>query len=184
MPSLATVAELKDYAKKLNFDAGGEALLQRYLYAAEDVVSKYLGFAPAAATYTHTFYGDGKPYITLRAPVNGTITSITIDSVAQTVSDWTVDGETITNKYGNPLAVGSLAVVVYSGGYATVPDAIIVVILEIATLKMMGSGEGIGLQGTSFDNGQTRTFTNYTNYSKYLEPLANLRIARLERKTP
>jgi len=182
--SIVTVAQFKIYAKLGDSDTGGELQYQEFLDAAEAIVAEYLGYAPAAASLTQTYFGDGKPYINLRAPVNGSVTSITIDGVAQTVGDWLVDFERITNKYGNPLGVGSLAVVAYSGGFATIPALITLVIKRIATLMSMETGERIGVSSQSFDGGNTRSFINYTNYAKYLASLASLRVDRIERKAP
>jgi uncharacterized repeat protein (TIGR02543 family) len=192
LSSIVTIAEFKGYATKANGDATFEALLQTYLDAAEAEVVRYLGFHPASASYSHTFYGDGKNYITLRAPVI-TLTSITIDSVAEDTSEWTINRETITNDEGDIFSLGSEAVVVYIGGITSPATtrqealdwaAIKLAIMRIAALMEMEAGEAIGLTGTSFDGGNSRTFTNYTNYAKYLAPLASLRIARLERLAP
>ena len=182
--SIVTVAQFKSFANIADGDTARELVYQVLLDSAEALVSDYLGYAPAATSYTHTFFGDGKPYINLRAPVNGTITSITINSVAQTVADWLVDFERITNKYGNILSVGSFAAVVYSGGFATIPALVTWTIMRLVSLMIAESGGGIGLSSQSFDGGNTRNFVNYANYAKYLAPLASLRVDRIERKYP
>lgn len=182
MASIVTVAQLKSYSNKADGDTTREALYQTFIDAAETVVADYLGFSPASASYTHTFFGDGKPYLTLRAPVL-TLTSVTVGGVSKTVSDFVIDRATITEKNGNPFPVGAVISVVYTGGYTTVPAAIILTILRIATLLTMEAGENIGVTGQSFDGGNTRTFITYTNFSKYLSMIAGLRVVRLERKT-
>jgi hypothetical protein len=182
--SLVTVAQFKAYAKKLEGDAAVEALYQTYIDAAEDVVSTYIGFSPASAAYTHTLYGDGFPYLNLKSKPITVLSSVSVNGVAQTVADFTIDGETIVNKYGNAFPVGSVIVATYTAGYATVPASIINAVLQIASLKSMEAGENIGVSSASFDGGNTRSFISYTNYDKYLQAIDNYRLLKLGRLTP
>lgn len=183
--SLVTVAQLKAYARKADADTAGEALYQVYLDRAEALVVKRLGYAPASASRTETLYGDGKPYLDVAAPIIS-LTSITIDGVAETLADWTIDGSTLTRTSGEAVPVGSVAVVVYSGGWATIPPTIIGVILELATMMLMRSGENIGVNSRSFDGGDSRVFANLKDYEPYLADLdkAGLCVRRLKRTAP
>jgi membrane-associated protease RseP (regulator of RpoE activity) len=180
---ILTLAEFKKYAKKMDEDATGEALYQAYLDAAESVVSDFLSYPIAQDTYTHTFYGDGKPYLALKAqPV--VLASVTVGGVARSLSNIAVEDEIITDTTGNPFPVGSLIVVVYDGGFDTIPGIVKVTVLEIAALLSMEAGENIGVTGTSFDGGNTRNFINYTKFDKYLQKLERYRIRRLPRMRP
>lgn len=181
--SIVTVAEFKTYAKKMDADAPMEALYQTFVDAAEDVVAEFLTYSPAEDGYVHTFFGDGKPYLALRArPV--TLTELTVDGIAQNVADLVADEEIITNKYGVVFPVGSVIIATYTGGFPTVPGVIKIVILEIASLLSMEAGDNIGVSSTSFDGGNTRNFVNYTNFDKYLAKLERYRIRTLPRMRP
>lgn len=181
--SIVTVAEFKKYANKRDEDSTGEALYASYVDAAESVVTDFLGYAPAEDSYTHTFYGDGVPYLALKArPVE--LLSVSVGGVAKDIASFLVEEEIITHSGGDVFPVGSLVVVSYLGGWATVPGLIKVTILEIAALLAMEAGENIGVSGTSFDGGNTRTFINYTNFDKYLAKLTKYRVVRLPRMRP
>lgn len=181
--SMVTVAQLKAYANKLDGDTARETLFQTFIDSAEAVVAEFLGYSPPTASYTHSFFGDGKSYLTLRAPVIS-LTSVTVDGVSRTVSDFLIDGAVITEKNGVLFPSGSLVVVAYSGGFASVPTIILLTVLRIATLLTMEAGENIGVTGQSFDGGNSRTFITYTNFSKYLSAIpASYRIVRLGRTT-
>ena len=181
--SIVSAAQFKAYARKADGDPTIEGLYQMFLDSAEAIVSDYLGYAPASAAYTHTFFGNGKFYLTLRAPII-TITSITVAGVSKTVADFLIDFETITEKNGNPFPLGSLVVIVYQGGWTTIPQQVSEAILDIASLKSMKTGEQLGVSSQSFDGGNTRNFINYTNFEKFLAPLNSIRIDRIERRWP
>jgi hypothetical protein len=181
--SVVSVAEFKKYAKKMDDDATGEALYQDYIDAAETVVSDYLAYSPAKDTYAHSFYGDGKPYLQLKAkPVE--LATITVNGVAWDIAEYIADGEVITNKAGAQFPVGSLIVVGYDGGYDTIPGIVKITILQIAALLSMEAGENIGVTSVAFDGGNTRNFINYTRFDKYLHKLERMRIRRLPRTAP
>jgi hypothetical protein len=180
--SLATVDQFKAYARKAD-EAEGAALYQVFLDAAEAIVVDYLGYSPAAAAYAHTFFGDGKPYLSLRAPIIS-LDSLTVDGTARAVVDFVIDGAMITDKTGARFTAGAVIVAGYHGGFATVPGLVVLTVLRIAALLSVEAGENIGVTSQSFDGGNSRSFLNYTNFDKYLKPLAGLRVIRLERKAP
>lgn len=182
--SIVTVAEFKKYAKKMDDDATGEALYQTYIDAAESIVTDFLAYSLPSATYTHTFYGDNKPYIALKAKPVTSVTSVTVDGVAKTLSNIVTEDEIITDKTGAVFPVGSITTVVYVAGYTTIPGIFDVTILEIAALLSMEAGENIGVSSTSFDGGNTRSFISYTKFDKYLQKLERYRIKRLTRMFP
>ena len=181
--SIVTVATFKKYAKKADDDTVGEALYQSFVDAAESVVEDFLSYSPALTARTDTFYGDGKKYLALKAkPV--TLGTVTVDGVTRLVADFAVEDEVITDITGDVFPEGSVVVVGYIAGYTTVPGIIQVVILEIASLLSMEAGDQIGVNSTTYDGGNTRTFVNYTNFSKYLAKIEKYRIRRLPRSYP
>lgn len=183
--SIVTVAQFKAYAKKLDGDATVETLYQEYIDSAEAAVADYLGYSPASATYTaQSIYGDGRSYLRLRARPITALTTLTVDGASKTVGNYTIDGETITEKYGNPFPVGSVVVATYTAGYATVPAPITIAIKQIASLLSMEAGENIGVSSTTFDGGNTRSFINYTNFDKYLKNLDQYKLLKLGRLMP
>lgn len=180
--SIATLAELKAYTNVADGDAAGEALYQVYLDAADQVVTDYLGYAPAQASYSHSFFGDGRPYLQLRAPIV-TLTSVTVDGATRSLADFIIEDEIITDRNGALFPEGSVVAVAYSGGFTSVPAAIKLATLRIAALMVSESRGNIGVNSVSMDGGNTRSFQNLKDYAPYLAPLASLRIVRLERKT-
>lgn len=178
--SIATVAELKAFARKADSDATGEALYQLFLDSAEAVIVDYLGYSPASAIYSHTFYGDGKVYLYLRAPII-TLDTLTVDGVSKTVGNYSIDSNQIAEINGNPFGIGSIIVAGYHGGYSTVPGAIKHTELQIASLMTMEQGDNIGTSGSSFDGGNSRTFISYTNFGKYLASLAQYAVTVIPR---
>jgi hypothetical protein len=181
--SIVTVEEFKKYANKRAEDTAGEELYGYYVEAAAAVVSDFLGFSPEYNDYVHSFYGDGVPYLALKArPVE--LASVTVAGLARTISDFIVEDEIITEKNGVVFPTGALVIVRYAGGWDEIPGIIKVTILEIAALFAMEAGENIGVTGTSFDSGSTRTFTNYTRFDKYLHKLTKYRVVRLPRMRP
>lgn len=183
--SMVTTAEFKKYSKKMEEDVAGEALYQAYIDAAESILQAFLSYNPAAATYTgQLYYGDGKPYLQLKAKPITALTAVSVDGVSRTVGDFSVDQEMIIEKTGVVFPVGSTVLVTYTAGYSPIPGIVKIVILEIATLLSMEAGENIGVSSTSFDGGNTRSFINYTDFKKYLRKVEHLRISRLPRTAP
>jgi len=178
--SIVTVAQLKAYSHKADADTSGEALYQIFIGSSETIVNDYIGYVPTLATYTETYYGDGKTYLDLTAPVRS-IASILVNGEAKTVSDFVINKCRITEKNGNPFNVGDTIAIIYAGGYATIPDAYILTVLRIATLLTMEAGENVGVTSQTFDGGNTRTFISYTNFTKYLSLVASMRNGRIRR---
>ncbi len=180
---IVTVAEFKKYASKRDDDATGESLYLAYIEAAQSVVEDYLGYSPEETDYSHSFFGDGASYLALKArPV--VLASITVDGEAKDIADFITEGEVITNVDNEAFGIGSIVVVNYTGGWSPIPGIIKITTLEIAALFAMEAGENIGVTGTTFDGGNTRTFINYTNFGKYLQKIGKYRIMRLPRMKP
>ena len=180
---LVTLATWKVYARKADGDATLEALYQTFVDSAEQIVKDYLGYNPASQTYTsESYYGSGTSSLTLKAKPITAIASITVNGVARTVADYTIDGERITNKNGEIFGRADLIVITYTAGYATNDTRLGLIILtcmDIASLLSMNAGDNIGVTSVTMDGGNSRTFVNYNNFSKQLSRLASLRLARL-----
>lgn len=177
--SYVQLAIWKKYAKKQEDDAAGEALYQQYIDAAENIVADYLSYSPASASYTHTLTGSGRSSIQLKAKPVTALTSVTVDGVARNVADFSLDDERITDTTGAVFARGSTIVVEYTAGWSTVPALIQMAAMEIASLLSLQAGENIGVNSTTFDGGNTRSFLNYTSFEKYLRPLSRYKVVRL-----
>lgn len=182
--SLVTVEQFKAYAKKPDSDSTGEELYQTYIDAAEAMVKDFLSFDFVTQTYTAVYFGDGKPYLQLRAKPVTEITSISVNGATWSSTDFIADGETIVNKNGVPFPVGAVVAVVFKAGFAAVPATILLTILRITALLSMEGGENIGVSSTSFDGGSTRSFVNYTSFDKYLAVLEPYRVRWLGRRAP
>ena len=180
---LVTLATWKVYAKKADGDATLEALYQTFVDSAEQIVKDYLGYNPASQTYTsETYMGSGLSSLVLRAKPITAIASITVNGVAKTVGDYLIDGERITNKYGEIFGTGDVIVVTYTAGLSSGDTRLGLVILtcmDIASLLSQNAGDNIGVTSVTMDGGASRTFVNYNDFRKQLSRLASLRLARL-----
>ena len=177
--SYVLLATFKKYATKREEDATGEALYQEFIDAAENIVEEHLSYTPVSTAYTHTLGGSGKSTLQLKAKPITTLTSVTIDGASRNVADFSTEDENLTDKTGAIFSASSTIVVAYTAGWATIPAIICLTVKRIASLLSMEAGENIGVTGTSFDGGSSRTFINYTNYSKYLAAISNYRVVRL-----
>jgi len=175
---MVILATWKRYAKKM--EDTDDVLYQLYVDAAEKIVTDYLGYEPTFQQYTHSFLGEGKIYLQLKAKPIAILTSVTVDGVAKTISDFTIDEEFITEKNGNPFPAGSTVVVEYTAGNVTITQGILMVCMQIASLLSMQAGENIGVSSVTFDGGNTRSFVNYADFSKQLAAIKSYRIARFK----
>jgi hypothetical protein len=170
-----TTAQLEEYTGNVETST----LKAVYISAAEDIIKDYLGYDPTSKTYTHYFSGISDYRLYLNAQPITTLTSLTIDDVAQTVSNFILDGESIYNKnFDESFTEGSNNIkVVYIAGYSSLPGVIQLTTLRIAALLMQEANGNIGISGKSFSD-NSRSFINYADFKKYLKPLDNLRIVR------
>ena len=166
--SYLTIAEFKAYAVKSDADAAVEALYQVYLDTAEKIVEDYLGYSPESQEYTHKFTGDGTSELQLKAKPVTEIDSISIDSVAQTVTDFETEDEMLINSDDVAFPDGAKVIVTYTAGYTTIPPAIRMTALQIASALAEGAGGNVAVTSKTMDGGNSRTFVNYTNYDRFL----------------
>jgi len=171
-----TTAQLEEYT-------GNEetsTLKAVYISAAEDIIKDYIGYDPVSKSYTEYYSGIGDYRLYLNAQPISVLTSVTIDDVAKTVSDFTLDSDSIFDKdLENVFTEGVNNIkVVYVAGYATIPGIIQLTTLRIASLLLQEQGGNIGITGKAFGD-NSRSFINYSDYKKYLKPLDSLRIIRI-----
>lgn len=182
--SIISVAEFKAWAKKHDGDPAVETLYQEIIDAAEDIVSLHLGYSPQAADYAHTFFGDGKCYLQLKAQPINSITSISVDGVVKDPTAFSWDRETIVEKAGELFPEGSVIVVTYNAGFSAIPALIKLVIKEIASKHSAEIGENNAVSSVSYDGGNTRSFINYSDFRKELGKIEGYRIRALRREFP
>lgn len=94
-----------------------------------ELIDAYLGRIMVSASHTQTAYKVQSEYLQLRNYPATTLTSITIDGVVQTLSDYDLLEDT-GELYGDFVA-GDLNVIVYTGGYSTNPPIVDEVFLMI-----------------------------------------------------
>jgi hypothetical protein len=184
---LCTLATWKVYAKKTDGDATAqgvalEALYQVFLDSAEQIVREYLGYDPASQTYTsQAYWGNGSSSIVLKAKPITDLSSISINGVADSVGDWLIDGERLTEKSGAIYSKADAFLVTFTAGLAAgaALNLVILTCMDIASLLSQNMGDNIGVSSVSLDGGNSRTFINYNNFEKQLARLANLKLARL-----
>jgi hypothetical protein len=130
MADLVTEAEVTtlwpEFPTKVE-DADARALL---ITAASDWVERYCQREFTQATVTETISPAGVARLILRRPPVTSITSVTLDDTALAATEYVLDPDGMTLWRGEagsgrrrsawPAGVGSL-VVVYVGGYATIP---------------------------------------------------------------
>jgi len=92
-----------------------------------------------AQAFTETHDGNGKPDLRVRNPPIVTLTSITIDAVAQTLADLKVYSGSNEGKIYHSKSLFSLGrrniIVAYSGGFSTLPGEIMEVAIEMAWFR-------------------------------------------------
>ena len=185
---LVTLATWKVYARKAAGDSSAEglaleALYQMFLDSAEQIAKDYLGYDPASQTYTsQTYYGSGTSSLTLKAKPITALSSLSVNGVSKTVSDYTIDGERITNKNGEIFGRSDIIVITFTAGLSagdTRLGLVILTCMDIASLLSQNAGDNIGVSSVTMDGGASRTFVNYNDFRKQLSRLASLRLARL-----
>jgi hypothetical protein len=160
---IVTVEEFQEYTQDFN----DSTLTETIIKAAQEIVENYIGYKLEAADYEEK-KDFTRGYIAVEHPV------IEINSLL-------VDGQAATGtSRGNIIKLddyqAGTAEVEYSGGLDPVPDIIRLVVLQIATLKLMETGKKIGVTGIQNPDGAGSTFINYTNFDKYLQNLKQYRI--------
>lgn len=156
-----------------------DAVLQRVLDRATQIIDTYLGFGftLSGAVGTRVVYGDGTDYLEPPAFVSGSVTGVTVPTGYTAPAYTVVDGvlivtrdsllggmyaaETIAGRLYNPIG-GWLAGVPYTiaatFGYSAIPTDIVEACLEIAVdlwrFKDAGSIKAVGVEGAGMVSGK------------------------------
>lgn len=156
-----TVEMLQEFSGKYPDD---ESILpQIYLDSALETVEKYLGYNPELADFSVTMMGDGGDTMALPFPVDS------ISAVSEDETEWEDFGwESVKNylkvKVGGRLMVfrkGVPYTITGQSGYEHVPSAIVLCVLQIATLLWESAGGNLAVTSTSYADTGTRQFNSF-----------------------
>lgn len=162
-----TSTDLINFSRKYidETDTDALALMTTYCNSAMDAVKKFLGYDPESKTYTSVINGDNGAMLALEAQPITSITAFSIDGVSQDADSLKVvtnDQNYVRLKDNKFFCGGSEYSVTYVAGFATVPQLIKLVALQIASLFMESSGGNLAVNSTSFADSGSRVFNNFT----------------------
>lgn len=183
MPSFASTAELATHLQR-TFDTDETNAAQQALDLASGVIQRYTGQQLFAGTSTETFPAPrnfttlGGVLVLRQRPVTAII-SLTVDDVA---AEYTFDGPTgiVDVTLSTPIAqtVRRPTVSVdYAHGYATIPDDLKAICLEIAQ-RAFTNPEGyvqVGIGNYSHSYGSVRNGVGFMLSERHERMLAGLR---------
>lgn len=156
-----TVDMLKDFCGKHPDEESG--LPQMYLDSALESVSQYLGYDPEPSSFRMTVIGDGCDTLSFPFPVS-TVDLVSVDGVPieDTAWTWTKNylhaeqaGRRLPFKDGVAYEVSGLK------GFERVPSAIVLCVLQIASLLWESAGGNLAVTSTSYADTGTRNFTSF-----------------------
>ena len=171
--AIITVDQLTEFMGK--YPDEDATLPSLYVGAAEDCIVKYLGYSPEFAEYTDTLFGDNSTLLSVFAPI------VELKSVNGSADD--LDSYSCRkNHIRKVLDTGCLAtfskgnkyVINYTGGYETIPSAMVICALQIASLLWESAGGNLAVSSTSFADTGTRVFNNY-KIERFLESINEYR---------
>ncbi len=154
-------------------------LVGRYAAAAEETVAAYIGYSPELCGYVTERYGDGGALFELDAMPLVRITEATEDGAE-------IPPDTLGVRSRNYLErgrgrgtffFGKLYKIAYSAGFARVPDRIVNVALQVASLIWESEGGNIAVSSTSFGDNGGRVFNNF-KADRFLSDLDGYRLGR------
>lgn len=154
-----------------------ETLVEHYAKAAEEEIENYLGYSPEKKEYTTLRYGDGGTLFELDAKPLIELESISENGKELSVSQFRIkSGNYLEYSYGkNIFSKISLYSLTYIAGYEEVPQKIITVGLQIASLMWESEGGNIAVSSTSFADNGSRVFNNF-KAERFLSELAPYRL--------
>ena len=158
-----------------------DAMKERILRSAEEVVSDYLGYSPEISQRTETLSGIGSDRIYPYGYNITEVASLEIGGSVVSASDYEIHSNYIRLKTGVFPAGINNVVLTYTAGWATdsMPDIIPMTIMQIGSLLLQEAGGNIGITGKAFGE-NSRTYINYTNFDKWLAKLAKYKVFRME----
>ncbi len=140
-----------------------ETLVERYAKAAEEEIENYLGYSPEKKEYTTLRYGDNGTLFELEAKPLIELETIRENGKELPVSQFRIKSANyIEYSYGkNIFKSNALYTFIYIAGYEEVPQKIITVGLQIASLMWESEGGNIAVSSTSFSDNGSRVFNNF-----------------------
>lgn len=173
-----TADDLINFAKKIPDEDDNSP--QTFADSAMEIVEEYLGYNPEEQTYTTTRRGDGGKLFDLSAKPINEIKKAFIDGVETDVSLFTYEKKShrISFLSDNVFSKNSIYEFTYSAGFATVPNIIKTVALQIADLLWESSGGNLAVSSTSFADTGSRVFNNFTP-DRFLKQLDDFTISKM-----
>lgn len=182
---IVSVDEFNAYTNDYNNE--NTSVKELVIGAAQNIVEQYLGyrldFSPAE-DYGMMNNNDFIPVSELVSAIESikiNDNELTADDIKKVHKNYI----TLKNNYSGFIKVeyytgymkpGTIIPLLLWNSNATVPDAIKLAILQIASLKYMETGKRIGVTGLNTPDGVGTTFVNYTNFDKWLKAVAPYRI--------
>ena len=143
---------------QINFTDNSDVVVAELITAAQGHIERVAGRTIEAASHTETFDGPASTLWLQNTPVNS-ITSITVDGTALTSNDYTYTdygrlARTVNSRERNwSTSKQQSIVVVYNGGYMTVPNDLQDVCANVAARAFVGgaayAARPAGLEGIS-----------------------------------
>ena len=153
---------LEEYSSK--YSEEGAALPKVYASAAEETVARYLRYSPEAREYSLTAWGDGTTSIVLPAPALELL-SVSRDGRGQGLDGWELSKNYLYHRIAGgereAFGRGVRLDVCFRGGWDPVPEKIVTVTLQLASLYWESAGGNIAVSSTSFADSGTRVFNNF-----------------------
>lgn len=170
-----TQTDLEQFEKKVPRE--GDTSPANYCTAAEEMIANYLGYSPESKSYTSVVRADGGALLELEAWPITAITSITEDGTALEASAVEVEKRNYICFADNSVfKKGAKYTVTYTAGYATVPEVIRQVALQIAALFWESAGGNLAVSSTSYESSGTRVFNNF-QADRFLKQIQNYKKA-------
>lgn len=140
-----------------------ETLAQNYAAAAEEEIENYLGYSPEKKEYITARYGDGGKLFELDAKPLIELKSVTENSNEISSSLFRIKSANyLEYSYGkNSFSKDSFFVFTYTAGFEEVPQKIVTVGLQLASLMWESEGGNIAVSSTSFADNGSRIFNNF-----------------------
>lgn len=177
---LVTTTEFKTYYGFLTDDPVKEAMVDRNLQAAQEVVEKFVGYPLEEQSHSPIIAADGSDSVDL-----GVYPVTSIETFEVAGADWSAETyrteKNILTMKENYFPRSSWDVeITFTAGYTSenAPSLVKASILRIAGILQKESGGNVGVNSVSDPNSGSRSFTD-RKFNTYLEPLRPLSLVRV-----
>lgn len=173
---VVTVAQFEAYMATY-----GDSLASMYIKAAQQRVEDFLHYKLEEQTYSSAILGTDTNKVRLFARPINEVTSVKIDNVTQTLSDFTYDGKGYLTWTKGIFSSQSYIEVNYKAGWSVVdndstcPEEIKVCVMQIAGLMQTESGGNVGISSKSFGDSGSRNFLSTRKYDDQLKNISKFR---------